>query len=132
MRYPPTPFHPTVYHYLCTLQVNHLTDANFKSSIKKKRHCLVMFYAPWCGHCKAAKPEYTATAEAFSAEKKVSFAAVDCTKYHGLCEQHGVAGFPTFIYFNYGKIPSPYEGPRTQQGFTQFMNNPSAYLRNEL
>lgn len=114
------------------LQVNHLTDENFKSSLKKKKHTLVMFYAPWCGHCKAAKPEYTAAAELFDTDKKVSFAALDCTKFNSLCKKHDVSGFPTFIYFNYGKTPFPYQGPRSQEGFVEFMNNPAAFLRSEL
>jgi len=117
---------------LCCFQVNHLTDETFKSSLKKKKHGLVMFYAPWCGHCKMAKPEYTAAAELFSGDKKVSFAALDCTKFNSLCKKHDVAGFPTFIYFNYGKNPSPYEGGRDRQSFVQFMSNPAAFLRAEL
>lgn len=91
-----------------------------------------MFYAPWCGHCKAAKPEYTAAAQLFGDNKKVSFAALDCTKYNYLCKKHDVNGFPTFVYFNYGKNASPYNGDRSQEGFADFMANPSAFLRNEL
>ena len=33
----------------------HLTEDDFVSFVKKKKHVLVMFYAPWCGHCKRAK-----------------------------------------------------------------------------
>lgn len=91
-----------------------------------------MFYAPWCGHCKAAKPEYTAVAEQFGDDKKISFAALDCTKFNSLCKKYDVSGFPTFTYFNYGKTPFPYQGPRNQQGFAEFMSNPSAFLHNEL
>ena len=114
------------------MQVNHLTDENFKSSLKKRKHSLVMFYAPWCGHCKAAKPEYTTSAEQFSSDKKISFAALDCTKYQSVCEKFDVTGFPTFLYFNYGKNPTPYNGARDQNGFSEFMSNPTAYLRSEL
>jgi thioredoxin-like negative regulator of GroEL len=35
--------------------VVHLNEENFKSTLKKTKHALVMFYAPWCGHCKNAK-----------------------------------------------------------------------------
>ena len=32
-----------------------MTEEDFTSFTKKKKHVLVMFYAPWCGHCKSAK-----------------------------------------------------------------------------
>ena len=91
-----------------------------------------MFYAPWCGHCKAAKPEYIAAAEQFSEEKKTAFAAVDCTKFRPICTQHEVTGFPTFKYFSYGKNPYRYHGERNEAGFVEFMADPAVYTRNEL
>ncbi len=93
---------------------------------------MVMFYAPWCGHCKAAKPDYTAAAEHFSADKKVTFAAVDCTQFTSICDKHDVDGYPTFTYFSYGKSPSPYVGSADREGFIEFMSNPAAYLHYEL
>ena len=113
-------------------QVHHLTADDFKSFLKKKKHALVMFYAPWCGHCKAAKPEYMKAAEDFAGDKKTAFAALDCTQHHSVCEQHDVKGFPTFKYFNYGKKDFKYVGARSAEGFAEFMADPSAFLRDEL
>ena len=39
-------------------EVKHLTGNNFTEVTGEKDVTLVMFYAPWCGHCKKAKPEY--------------------------------------------------------------------------
>ena len=113
-------------------QVAHLTDTTFRPHLKKKKHGLVMFYAPWCGHCKAAKPEYTAAAELFTDNKKTSFTAVDCTKFDTVCTQYDVTGYPTFLYFNYGKNHAPYQGERSSSGFSEFMANPTAFLHSEL
>ena len=110
----------------------HLTDETFKSSLKKRKHALVMFYAPWCGHCKAAKPEFVTAAEQFQTDKKTMFAALDCTKFQSICEQQEVTGFPTFKYFNYGKKEYQYLGARNEEGFSEFMSDPGAYLRDEL
>ena len=57
--------------------VQHLTGSNF-DMIKDKSAALVMFYAPWCGHCKKAKPSFQAAADKLPDPKKI-LAAVDCT-----------------------------------------------------
>jgi len=104
--------------------VAHLGEADFKPFLKKKKHVLVMFYAPWCGHCKRAKPEYERAAADFADDPKVEFAAVDCTKDNSVCSAFDVSGFPTFKYFHYyNKEQKPYEGGRTYQDFVSFMNS---------
>ncbi|XP_038058107.1 protein disulfide-isomerase A5-like [Patiria miniata] len=103
--------------------VLHLTGDNFKTVTKKKKHSLVMFYAPWCGHCKKAKPEFTAAADQLKDELKVAYIAVDCTddKSKEMCSTYGVTGYPTLKYFVYGKDPVPYSGGREEIDFVRFM-----------
>ncbi|XP_060077241.1 protein disulfide-isomerase A5-like [Ylistrum balloti] len=105
-------------------EVSHLTDENFKSTLKKKKHGLVMFYAPWCGHCKKAKPEFTQAAAKLKDDSKVLFAAIDCTVHSTSCTAHEVTGYPTFKYFKYGKSPQNYMGGREEADFVNFMSDP--------
>ncbi|EMP24375.1 Protein disulfide-isomerase A5, partial [Chelonia mydas] len=94
--------------------VIHLAGEDFRESLKKKKHALVMFYAPWCPHCKNSIPHFTTAAELFKEDRKIAYAAVDCAKEqnHDLCKQEGVDGYPTFNYYNYGKFVEKYNGER--------------------
>ena len=97
----------------------------FRSQLKRKKHALVFFYAPWCGHCKKAKPEYAAAADRVSSNK-VALAAVDCTDESNkdVCEEYEVRGYPTIYYFSYLKTSFKYMGGRTEDAFVAFMENP--------
>ncbi|CAM9432206.1 unnamed protein product [Lampetra planeri] len=103
--------------------VAHLSVATFRDFLKKKRHALLMFYAPWCFHCKQAKPHFTAAAAQLKDDHKVALAAVDCTKQDNneLCSQEGVRGYPTMNHYTYGKFVGPYTGGRQEADFINFL-----------
>jgi len=114
-------------------EVLHLTEENFKPTLKKKKHVLVMFYAPWCGHCKNAKPELTAAADHYKDNVKVEYAAVDCTVHSSVCSAYEVSGYPTFKYFQYfNKEKKDYNGGRKKDDFINFMKDPENPLSQEL
>ena len=84
---------------------------------------IIFFCLVGCGHCKKAKPEYTAAAEVFKDDSKIEFAAVDCTVHSSVCSVYDVKGYPTFKLFQYlNKEPvQDYNGGRTEKDFTSFM-----------
>uniref|UniRef100_A0A8C4Q781 Protein disulfide isomerase family A, member 5 n=1 Tax=Eptatretus burgeri TaxID=7764 RepID=A0A8C4Q781_EPTBU len=105
--------------------VVHLTADVFRDVLKKKKHGLVMFYAPWCFHCKEAKPHFSAAAGQLEGDRKMVMAAVDCTKQQNqeLCTQEGIKGYPTIHLYSYGKMVQHYSGPREESDFVEFMRS---------
>ena len=52
--------------------VHMLTSNTFDTIVGASRKALVMFYAPWCGHCKTAKPAFASVATKLATQHKVN------------------------------------------------------------
>lgn len=75
-----------------------LTNVTFDKAIQKYEHILVMFYAPWCGHCKKFKPELEKAAATLRKEN-LMVAKVDATVEKDLASKYQVRGYPTVKFF---------------------------------
>ncbi|XP_047085009.1 protein disulfide isomerase-like 1-4 [Lolium rigidum] len=98
-----------------------LTAANFSSFLAARRHAMVEFYAPWCGHCRALAPDYAAAATHLALHNlDVALAKVDATDEAELAEQYGVQGFPTLLFFIDG-VHKDYTGERTKDAIVAWI-----------
>jgi protein disulfide-isomerase A6 len=75
---------------------------------------VLIFFAPWCGHCKRAMPEFTKASE--MPDIKVLMINSDDPKNKSLLQQHSVKGFPHIVKAN-GTV---HEGPRTAEAIAKF------------
>jgi len=96
-----------------------LDEASFKKQIiEGEQAALVMFFAPWCGHCKAAAPEFKKAALRLRGGG-VRVIAIDGDQCPNVVRSLGIKGFPTIQYISRGKSVD-YTGPRSAIAMGQF------------
>ena len=99
-----------------------LTDANYTEFMKENKEVLILFYAPWCGHCKAFAPEYSKIADTIKEQGiKVVTARVNAEENEVTSQLNNIEGFPTLKLYVNNEI-SEYEGDRTVDKLLSFID----------
>jgi protein disulfide-isomerase-like protein len=91
-----------------------------KEGFGVSRPSMVLFYAPWCPHCKSMMDDWDKLQE--QAGSEVEVVKVNCDEKPEMAEQYDVKGFPTIILFKEGKQVN-FEGSRNLDNFLEFLRN---------
>jgi len=77
----------------------------FESEMKEgaPKRTLVLFYAPWCPHCKDIMPNWDALSKKHANDPSLKVQKVDCDAHPEQAKKNKVEGYPTIILFKDGK-----------------------------
>ncbi len=102
-------------------KVLHITDADFDTQVLKADiPCLVDFWAPWCGPCKAIGPVIDELATEFDGKVKITKMNVDDSPVSP--QKFGIRAIPTLILFNNGKVAEQVTGVVGKTQLTAMLN----------
>jgi len=97
---------------------------------QKSKPCFVLFYAPWCGHCKTSKPHFDKFKESYKGP--IEIISIDCEdeKNKELVSKQDIKGFPTIRYYPDGLRGqyTEYNGGRTNDDFKEYVSKITGVL----
>jgi len=107
--------------------VKYLTAINFKEKVMpedgKRMPSIIMWYAPWCGHCKTMMPVLAGIAEKFP-DYLVGKIDATVNEVENLPEVHS---FPTIKLYREDNTEAEYNGERTVEGISKFITTDGVY-----
>ncbi|CAF1189785.1 unnamed protein product [Rotaria magnacalcarata] len=86
-----------------------------------KKHVVIFFYAPWCGHCNNFKPTYSKLARSYAGQSNLILAQMDATA-NDIPQGFEVTGYPTIFIVPTNNKPVKYEGNRDIDDLVNFIN----------
>ena len=105
--------------------VNHSGDDDPKKVFSSTKPTMVLFYAPWCGHCKTMKPDYERLREKYKKNPNKNVVMINCDDHKDFASKAGVQGFPTLRLYKNPKDDKyvDYDGPRTAEAIETFLSD---------
>eukprot|EP00755_Sulcionema_specki_P014158 Sspe_Gene.55930::Locus_30768_Transcript_1_2_Confidence_0.667_Length_515::g.55930::m.55930 len=98
-----------------------LHPQNFESEVHGDKNAFVLFFAPWCGHCKRLAPAWEQLMAHYASSPHVLVGRVDCTKHRDLCAMNEIMGYPTMLAYKPKADAEEYDGGRSFEELQQFV-----------
>lgn len=90
-------------------EVHELDETGLERMIQSGKQASIMFYAPWCPHCRQMKPLYKEVARG---SQDTLFAMVDCDKNPAAAQKHQIRAFPACNLYRGGSKIGGFVGGR--------------------
>ncbi len=78
-----------------------LEDRDFFDAVKKQKHMVVDFWAPWCGPCRMVSPIVDELAQEYNG--KVSFGRLNVDENPRVSSEFSIQSIPTLLFFRDGQ-----------------------------
>lgn len=99
-----------------------------KEVIESNLDVLIVFYAPWCGHCRKLEPDYNVLAQRLRGiSDKLKIAKIDGSQNE--VENIQILGYPSILLFKSGKKTEPilYNGNRSVANMIEWISNNASF-----
>lgn len=87
--------------------------------VRHEAQWFVMFYAPWCAHCKRFEPVWAHVAQALY-NSNVRVGRVDCTRFTSVAQHFKIQSYPTILFLK-GDREFAYNGDRAKDELIHFV-----------
>lgn len=112
-----------------SLNMSKLPIAN-NMSLDKNNMNMVLFYAPWCGHCNTLMPHWNKLEKQYNHQKingkNVNIVKINCDENSQLATQYDIQGYPTIKLLSINNDGTPvlydYDDAREYSKIEQFIN----------
>ena len=100
-------------YYVCS---NNYYSENFHNENDDCTITLILFFAPWCPHCKEVKPIFDELQNEYSGDKKVKIVLVNGDEDKKSINENNVTSYPT-IKLKKKNVEDTFNGARTKENF---------------
>lgn len=112
-----------------SFNINNLPISN-NMSLDKNNMNMVLFYAPWCGHCKTILPDWNKLETHYNNKqingRKINIVKINCDENTKIATHYDIQGYPTIKLLSINKNGKPslydYDDERQYSKIEQFIN----------